>query len=65
VHAAMLADWKAGTSRACVYTRTDATPSTATWADAVITSFQEPDDTPGATAQFGGTITCNGDPTEA
>jgi len=64
VHAALLADWKANTPRQVRYTRTDAAPASAeTWATGVITSFQEPDGTPGSTAQFGGVITCDGDPT--
>jgi len=57
--AALLAAFKAATSAAVVYTRTDATPSTETWSAAVVTDFQEPQgdkDSPAiATCQ----ITCN------
>ena len=65
VHAALLADFKAATPRQVRYTRTDATPSTATWTTGVVTSFQEPDGTKDSPAMFSGVITCDGAPTEA
>jgi hypothetical protein len=40
--AAFKADYIAGTERQAKITRTDATPSTKTWAKAVVRSFQEP-----------------------
>lgn len=41
VHAALLADFKAGTERQVQVTRSDATPSTSSWDKALIKSFVE------------------------
>lgn len=65
VHAALLADYKAGTKRQVKYTRSDATPSTAEWAEAYIESLTEPTGTKDSLAMFSLTIRAFGTETEA
>lgn len=65
VHAAMLADFEAGTSRQVRLTRTDATPSTRTYSAAVIVAFSEPEEGVDGKAMVSFTIQCNSAGTEA
>lgn len=66
VHARLLSEFKAGgPARQVKYTRSDATPSTATWATAIIESLSEPGGTKDSLATFSITIRAFGTETEA